>query len=265
MKESEAETQWVFMLDGDNTLWDTNMVFTRAQMAVLRELRRTGLKFTQGDGFKILRRIDDRLVSYYKSREYDFRALFVALSLRFNGQTETEAVSSAPRIVKGRIPSELKKSVESCSRVFRKEMRQMPPLFRGVKGTLAAFRRKPSVILLFSEGDVVRVSRLISTLSLERYFDRIFVRKKTYGLYARARELALSKLVSGRNTKVMVVGDLLDPDVRIGNRIHAITVLRLAGYKPDQHPNDELEKPDYIIKEIPQLLSILKRVERSRN
>ncbi|MGA2784694.1 MAG: HAD hydrolase-like protein [Candidatus Bathyarchaeia archaeon] len=62
----------------------------------------------------------------------------------------------------------------------------------------------------------------------------------------------------------VVVGDLLDRDIRIGNRIGAITVLRLGGYKPNQNPSDKMEKPDYVISEIPELLRIVAREERLR-
>lgn len=264
MKMSEGGTHWVFMLDGDNTLWDTNAVFTKAQFAALRETK-SDQSFKLRDGFEILRQLDDKLVTHYRRHEYDFRALFLALLLFLDGHTINRSLREATRMVRSGVPSQLETKVERCNKAFRRELRKVPPLSHGAKRTLRTLKSMHSVVFLFSEGNLTRVSRMVRTLSLERYFDRIFVGKKTCNLYKGAKKRALGKLMSRRScTKVVVVGDLLDPDIRIGNRIGAITVLRLGGYKPNQNPRDKMEKPDYVISEIPELLRIVAREERLR-
>lgn len=120
LKRSESGTHWVFMLDGDNTLWNTNAVFTKAQFAALREMK-SGRSFKLRDGFEVLRQLDDRLVTHYRRHEYDFSALFLALLLFFNGHTENRSVREATRMMKSGVPSQLGKKVERCNKVFSRE------------------------------------------------------------------------------------------------------------------------------------------------
>lgn len=236
-----VEISWLFMFDGDNTLWDTNVVFTRAQLAVLEELRKSGLRVALKKGFKVLRQLDARLVAHYHRREYDFRSLFLALFLHFTGNSQKESVSKSVLLIKNGIPRPLKNIIDSCTSVFETEMREIPPLLPGVKETLSWIRTKQAVVFLFSDGNASRVFRLVRALSLKGYFDQIFVRKKTYALYVNARKCGFSKLGKKRAlSKVMVVGDLLNPDIMVGNKLGAVTVLRLGGYMPNQHPLGEV-------------------------
>jgi len=256
--------RWVFMLDTDNTLWDANATFTKAQTAILTELERNGLCVVGKDGLKVLRRLDDKLIAYYGRFEYDFKVLILALKFFSEGYSENNSVRKAIGITREEVPRHLGPIVTRAHRAFRRQLQQVPPLGRGVKSTLRTIRQRPSVVCLFSEGKRARIARIVEALSLREYYDHLYVGKKTEELYRQALRQAMKRLRvrSQSDLKVMVVGDLLDRDIRVGNEIGAVTVLRLGGYKLRQRPRDKLEKPDYVIEQMPELVRIVEQEEK---
>jgi len=263
MKICETGISWVFILDGDNTLWDSNAIFTRAQMAALGKMPTIAGNLATKKGLEILRRIDDRLISHYGRHDYDSRALFLALLLVSRGAEEIRALRKATRMLATGLPPDLKDEAECCDITFRRELQSVPPLLPGVRTTLETLRRRPSSMILVSEGSHSRIRQIIRAFRLEAYFDRWYAGKKTYSLYRRALRFGLIKLSTptGSRIKTMVVGDLLDKDIRMGNRIGATTVFCAGGYKSDQRPRGKWERPNYRIRNIRELIRIVKKEE----
>jgi len=264
MKHPTKRILWVFMLDTGDTLWDEETIFTKAQTALLSELRKNGIRFASEGAFNLLRKLDDRLIEHYDRFEYDFRALILALIFFFKGNAEDKSIRRATRLMKEGIPQDLEPIVTSCYNVLRNQLQTIPRLLRGVKATLRTLRSKPSVVCLFSEGDCCRIERVIAALTLRKSYDFLYVRKKTERLYRHALHRAQARLrISGKSDlRAMVVGDLLDRDIRIGKKIGAVSVHRLGGYKPGQRPRNRYEKPDYVIEHIPQLVRIVEQEEK---
>src|SRR2546428_7148563 len=77
----------VVIFDGDNTLWDTNMVFTRAQKSILNGLAKCGYPTDPDRDFALLRRIDDSLVRACGKHEYDPSLLAYNLLQHFKGNS----------------------------------------------------------------------------------------------------------------------------------------------------------------------------------
>ena len=180
----------------------------------------------------------------------------------FKGEKRGEAISIACEAFENKRNIEGKDIAMKCCGTFKKDLKKFPPLFRGVKKALDLLKQYGCIIILSSEGDKERVRRIIKHYSIEEYFDHILYERKSVEQFKEAKNIGLSIWHSrhiGNETisKIMVIGDLLDRDIRFGNQIGAITVYKPGGYKNHQIARDKDERPDYEIKEICELIDIL--------
>ncbi len=86
------------IFDGDNTLWDTNAVFTDAQKDILRGLARAGIPADPELDFSLLRQVDDLLIKHFARHEYDNTYLSLCLIRHFRGES-VESLEQVARIV----------------------------------------------------------------------------------------------------------------------------------------------------------------------
>jgi putative hydrolase of the HAD superfamily len=250
------------IVDGDNTLWDTNSVFADAQVNILKCLRRSDSTFNLQDGFRKLRQIDDVLIKQYGRHEYDFSVLVLALYHFFKGEEEEAAVRMACRAFETRTPSEGMDIAVKCGKQFKKDLRKFPALFKDSKKTLQTLKKRGAVLILSSEGDKERISRILNHYLMKRLFDHIMDGAKSVEQLKEAKNVGTIILKNRHSTaapKTVVVGDLLDRDILFGNKIGAITIYRPGGYKGRQTPQSKDEIPDYEIYEFREIIDILDR------
>lgn len=255
----------VIIIDGDNTLWDTNAIFTEAQMNILEELKNEGLDIDPETEFHTLRSFDDMLVKKYRQYEYDFRVLALALYLFYNNWDQEKAIEGAFEAFERGIRIKGKGIARKCYNAFKKKMQKFPPLFNDVKKTLAFLKDKlGNVLILISEGDKDRIRRVIRHLNIGIYFDYVIGGTKSVKKYREAASKGLEifhkRYPNILAPKTVVVGDLLDRDILLGNKIGAITVHKPGGYKPDQKPRNKMEYPNYKIKNIVEIIEIITRL-----
>lgn len=254
----------IVIVDGDNTLWDTNAVFENAQLNMLHCLNKENLNIDPKSEFLTLREFDDILVEHYNSHEYNFSVLALALYLHFKGAKRDEAISKACKAFENKLGIEGINLAMKCGNIFEKDLRKFPPLFKDVKKTLKVLKQHGCVIILSSEGNKERVRRIIKYYSMEAYFDHILNGRKSIEQFKEAKNIGIS-IWSIRHTddetipKIVVIGDLLDRDIRFGNQIGAITVYKPGGYKNHQIVKDKDEMPTYKIKEMNEIINVLSR------
>lgn len=257
----------ILIVDGDNTLWDTNAVFETAQLNMLRCLDRECLNIDPKREFSTLREFDDILVEHYKKHEYDFSVLALALYLFFKGAKREEAISRARKAFENKLYIERIDLAIKCNNIFKKDLEKFPPLFKNVKETLNVLKQYGCIIILSSEGDKERVRRIIKHYSLEEDFDYIVNERKSVEQFKEAKNIG-TRIWRSRNTgietipEIMVIGDLLDRDIRFGNQIGAITIHKRGGYKSHQISRDKDEIPNYEIKEMCEIIDILSEIEK---
>ena len=259
----------ILIVDGDNTLWDTNAVFENAQLNMLRNLVKENLNIDPETEFSRLREFDDILVKYYNKHEYDFSVLALSLYLFYKGLERDKAIQRACEAFEKKLDIEGMDFAIKCGNKFKEELRKFPPVFKDIKKTLETLKQHNCVIILSSEGDKERVRRIIKYYSMERYFDHILNGRKSVEQFKEARKIGKQiwhvRYPEDKKTpKIIVIGDLLDRDIQFGNLIGAITVYKPGGYKGQQTPRNENEKPNYEIKEMHEVIDILlKLVQKS--
>ena len=265
MKDTLAP--FVLVVDGDNTLWDTNAVFENAQFNMLRNLKKQNLNIDPVSEFSTLREFDDILVKHYNKHEYDFSILAFSLYLFFKGLERDEAIRRAREAFDNRLDVDGMDLAMECGNRFKKKLRDFPRLFEGAKRALQDLRRHGCVIILSSEGDKERVRRIIEHYSIESCFDFILNGEKSVGQFEKAKKLGI-RIWRMRHPRVdtipetIVIGDLLDRDIKFGNLIGAITIYKPGGYKGRQTPRSKDEIPAYEINEMHEVVNVLLKLKK---
>lgn len=259
----------ILIVDGDNTLWDSNAVFKNAQLTMLKNLNKINLNITPKAEFLRLREFDDILVKHFKKHEYNFSILALSLYLYFKGSKRDEAIQRACEAFDKELNVEGKDSATKCGVIFNEDLRKLPVLFKDVKKTLETLKQLDCVVILSSEGDKERVRRIIKYHSVEHYFDHIMNGRKSVKQFEEAKEIGMQiwsrkHPKDRRIPKVVVIGDLLDRDIQFGNLIGATTIYKPGGYKGYQRPANENETPNYEVKEMCEIINVLQALFQAR-
>src|SRR2546426_386475 len=124
----------VAIFDGDNTLWDTNEVFTQAQKTILCRLRELGYAADPDRDFDLLRDVDDLLIRHFGKREYESAMLPLCLMQCFSGQTVRDD-HDIKRVLETR--SEREYSAAQClGSEFTQVVMAVPTLFPDIRDGL---------------------------------------------------------------------------------------------------------------------------------
>lgn len=259
----------IIIFDGDNTLWDSNKVFKNAQLNLLYSLKKAGLRIRPNKELGGLREIDDLLVKYIQEYEYDFRILAQSLFLIFSGieRDKENAIRTAISMVKN---GSISKASLDAYKIFIKEKGEVPPLFNSVKSTLNKVKTTGNYILMLkSEGEQKRIAKILNSTSLRNLFDKVIIDKKNKKTYERAKSIGISiwkkKLGKmGITPLIIVVGDILSRDIYFGNEVNAITIYKPGGYKGTETPKSKKETPNFTIRQLQELPSLIMKLESER-
>lgn len=128
--------------------------------------------------------------------------------------------------------------------------------------TLKKLRKKGLKLVLITSGIHERQVKKIKILGLEKMFDLILIHdfEKDVSKFKKF-EKAMDELnLSPSN--VLAVGDKVSSEIRMANRLGMISVRILRGRFSKIKPRNELEEPDYSIKNIVSVIPLLKKVEK---
>ncbi len=128
--------------------------------------------------------------------------------------------------------------------------------------TLKKLRKKGLKLVLITSGIYERQSKKIKILGLKKMFDLILIHdfEKDVSKFKKFEKAMKELNLSSR--KVIAVGDKVSSEIRMANRLGMISVRVLRGRFSKIKPRNELEEPDYSIKNIELLLPLLKKVEK---
>lgn len=260
--------QLVLIFDADNTLWDTDSVFRKAQMAMLETLARARLLKDPGSHLEMLRHIDQELVQRLGTAEYNFQILATALYFVFKeALTPEQAVRKAITHAHG---TEVDAVVQEAYQVFTERLKAIPCLFPDTEGTLSSIRTSvlPNdsvIMIILSEGEPQRLERVLQAHNMRRVglFDEIIIAQKSRATFELAKQTAYSHhyiAPSGTQPIVILVGDSLHRDIKLGNQTGMITVYKPSAYKGYETPRSADEHPCYTINRLSELPLILKDI-----
>jgi len=247
----------VYVIDADNTLWDTYSVFVGAYAEMVNCLRSLGCSF--GDVFDIstIRVIDSHLSRTLRDYEYDFALLALALVHVARGAAPLDAAAAVlaapPR------SGELLVARAAADRFYLYYRTHYPPLYEETAETLAALKHLNNVLVLHSEGREDRVRRDLANHSLDRYFDYLLIQTKSRQSFAQACAAgeAFYRWVSDiPPPEYVVIGDSPQRDIVFGNMIGAKTILKPGAFWGSTIPEDPLHQPDYVVSSLDEILAL---------
>jgi len=247
----------LIIFDGDDTLWDTSSIFHNAQLQALEKINKLCGNIDPNKEFKILRTFDDRLIKLNNKSEYDFTALFLSLIKYYNEKTDIDStIKNSIKILKNTDHDMDKEDAVKINKAFLLYLKKIPTLYSDTIYTLKMTKEKGFINILMSEGGEERIKQVLDHHALWDYFNNAYMFRKNPTSY---KEIVsdLVKLHSVKNTEIIVVGDLLDRDIYFGNIVNATTIHKPGGYKPNQKPQNNDEFPDYTIKKLSDILSII--------
>lgn len=267
------DTGLILVIDGDNTLWDTNGVFEKAQRWLLRSLRKARPRDLTTLSFEQLRKVDDLLIQESGRHEYDFELLVLALLFLQKGSTEKDSVSFALSELRGHPDSADAKLAAKISQVFRLKLQEIPSLLPSVNRSLKKLLRLKTrykgrlALILLSEGDETRIRP-----TLEYHFGKseVFdvlktVKRKSVDALCDV-QVQGSKVLKSESgcsrvqSQLMVVGDSIESDIVPGNLVGAITIYIPGGYRGVETPTSDRKRPRRVLTSFRQLPELVESI-----
>lgn len=259
----------VLVFDADNTLWDTDAVFRRAQLDLVRLFVEAGYLSDEESQLEILRTVDRELIKQSGCFEYDFGLLSEAMAQHCSGaSTIEEAVHRALQRRSENLQPELLALIEEGSRTFEEGLRRIPPLYPDAASVLSSLRASHStnvhiVTLLFSEGHPARLERILRAHEIRErsIFDEIIIGAKSVESFKAAKLIGqkyLPRRQVDTETLFIMTGDSLLRDIKFGNQTGFITIYKPASFLGRETPREKDEQPHKVIRSLSELPSILR-------
>lgn len=247
----------LIIFDGDDTLWDTSSIFVTAQLLALEKISKLCGNIDPNEEYKTLRMFDDRLIQLNNKSEYDFTMLFLSLIKHYKENKDINStIKKSIKIIKSTEPNMDKEESGKINNDFLINLKIIPRLYPDTIYTLEKTIEKGFINILISEGGEERIKQVLNYYNLWDFFNNAYMFRKNPESYKKIVS-DLINLYSIKNNEIIVVGDLLDRDIYYGNMVNATTIHKPGGYKPNQKPKNKFEFPDYTIKNISDLLSII--------
>lgn len=238
---SRANPPAILFVDADNTLWDTDAVFARAQLALLDDVvAALGTSPPPGDALAFIRAVDQALAErHHAGLRYPPRLLIRATELALMG---TPADAAARNSWKGislyRIDDDAASAIEQS---FFAALATPPEPRPGVLEGLERLHAVACLLLVISEGAKAKIDRNAEKLGIARFLDRVLEVKKSPEVYRRI--LRLTSVPS----RAYMVGDQLDRDIAPAKVAGIGTIYFPGGFQPRWSPVVETIGPDHII------------------
>jgi putative hydrolase of the HAD superfamily len=258
---------FVLIFDADNTLWDTNAVFSAAQVALLDVFENAGILTNARHRVQELRALDRALMLRLECHEYDFHLLATAVAYHYHyAFTPATAVAYAVEQRAHMEHASLRPVIEDACGAYVETLGQIPPLLPGVRetlSTLCACRTTPASLatVIFSEGNHLRLERIIAAYNIREqgYFNEIVIGPKTAQAFQHAGATGQRYLPATQSQEVVtvVIGDSLERDIRHAKAAGFTTIYIPGAFKGREIPQSDLDRPDFQLESMLALPSVL--------
>ena len=250
----------ILIFDLDNTLVDKNSVFEKAQKKMIEVIKGS---MPSDDDLKILREMDLILIKKKKKHLYPFKILALSLWYYFHEKASIkESIQRSEDIYAGKsnlLTKKMKNALtlaEKAAKMHDEILQNTPPtLFDNVKDVLQTLKNRKVILVLLTEGNTLMQEKTLDTHDLKKFFDDIVIcTEKDEHCFLEIKNHWEN--INGRNARMYVVGDGIERDIEPGNRIGAITIWKPGNFNPGT-PGKGLKTPDFIVKDIKNVLSIV--------
>ena len=230
----------IVLTDADNTLWDTDAVFAKAQLSLLTGVERATGKCVSGSGRLSFVREYDQAIAARHHLHFRYPRGMLARALRL-GLECIPPSKAAHDIVRGRtLAFELPAGVvDSLVTEFDRSLRTEPILLPGVREGLELAKETGLTTYVLTEGHVHRQSELVEHFGLRKLVSGILEVTKNERQFAR-----LKTRFSPAN--VYVVGDQRDRDIAPALAAGCIAILVPSRFRPKSQDGKYAMNPNYV-------------------
>jgi putative hydrolase of the HAD superfamily len=235
--------------DADNTLWDTDSVYRKAQLALFDTVnKRLGLPPAPFDRLLYLRRLDEEIASHHPLRwRYPPRFLIAALAHALS--RERSPNSTLPKETQTVLDEDTIAELEH--RFLHALNADIPLLRESVLEGVSELYEIGAVIVLATEANADRCRALLEFHHLQRYITSVQSAVKTPTFFR-----SIANEYGGLRGPRFMVGDQLDRDIAPAKAAGFVTVLFAGGFKPAVE-NNHHAKPDFVMTKYSQLPAIV--------
>jgi putative hydrolase of the HAD superfamily len=233
--------------DADNTLWDTDEVYMRAQLGLFAHLRQRlelAADPSNIDALIFIRNIDQKIAAQHP-HGLKYPPSLLALGLRRALEGDTEGATNLS-VLAGENSDDVAAAVEE----YEAALTVMPRLRQGVMQGLRSARDVARRVLVITEGKLERCVDLLARHGLSSFVSDCISVDKTVSTY---RSLALSE------QSALMVGDQTDRDIQYAAQAGLQTCYFPGGFRPYWLQGVKIA-PDFEIRsygEIPGLLTTI--------
>jgi len=213
-------------VDADNTLWDTDGVFARAQLTLLSLVEEAFEQRSRVENrLEYIRAFDQALAEqHHLGLRYPPRLLIQALAFAQQGLSQHEAVRRAWS--DGSHSGLAAGTVSDIETAFIELISRPPDLLDGVLVGLRELLRVGATTVVLTEGSRKRVMGTIEHHGLFDYIDRVFEAPKTVRMFERVRSLARM------DQTIYMIGDQLTRDIRPASEAGLTTIYIPGAFQP---------------------------------
>ena len=252
MSMREDDVRCVVFVDADNTLWDTNRVYARAQLALLAAVEnRVEQRSSAQDRLAWLRAIDQALAErHHAGLRYPPRLLAKATALALSGND----AATAARLAWSGGPKGTRISEEDALRIeaeFRHTLRATPVLRAGIRSGLERLKSARCMVLVLTEGSRPKTLALLEHHGLAGLVNRVIEARKEARLFERVVTLTKNQPLA------FMIGDQLDRDIRPAKQAGTTTIYFPGAFQPKWVPNEAEVRPEYKIDSFDQAAEII--------
>jgi len=258
-RSNKVDHQATVFVDADNTLWETDGVYARAQLALLSDVESViGLRTISNDRLFQVRDVDQAIAErHHGGLRYPPRLLAQALALMLTGSPQAAAIRRVLRDNEhgSALTPERAMAIEAA---FMAALKETPAPRLGVSRGLALLHSERCLILIVTEGARDRVTNTAEILGLSPYVTRVIEAAKVTQLYRRVARLSHAPL------PMFMVGDQLQRDIAPAKAAGLRTVYFPSGFRPRWEPSEDAIQPDYRISNFEQVPALVKATLENR-
>jgi len=237
MKKKIGNIRAIFF-DIDDTLYDSTLQVKNARENAIKAMKEAGLRVTEEKGLLILEEIVREFGSNYP---YQFNELLKKLGYKFN-----------PRIIAAGVAA-----------YHSTKLAYLVP-FPDTVPTLLRLRDSGYKLGVITDGISVKQWEKLIRLGLQHFFHSVIISDDVGYEKPDDRIFKIAaKSIGYKPYESIMVGDRIDRDISGANKAGMVTVRILKGKYKNQKPENEMEMPDYNIKNLMEILEILK-IERKK-
>lgn len=239
-------------VDADNTLWDTDAVYARAQLHLLARVEGCLGTFAKvSDRLGFVRAVDQCLAEkHHRQLRYPVRLLIRALEHALSGLSPEHAA----RLAWSRASDHGRLTTLEMAQLeveFSAELSATPRARRGVMRGLSALRQRDCRVVVLTEGSLARVRATATALAIDAYLERVVEVKKEQATLVRIHKAL------GAPVNVIMVGDQLERDIRPAQLAGFTTVYFPGRFRPRWERTTDDITPDFTIHSFTEVATIV--------